>query len=152
MVRTIAFVAYRTPGGGEDVKVLGQIPALFLVGGKDTTVSRAPIENKWTSGRALGAPWTFSLDPDADHGSEESLRKANTLVIPWIAAVLRQRLSPDGAGLRAVTDGSGWLGNSLTGEAAPYGAFPGSKLDASWLPDEPSARGWRTVIGMFSAK
>lgn len=145
--RTIAFVAYRTPGGGANLKVLGQIPALFLVGGKDTTVLRAPIENRWTSGRSLGAPWTFSLDPDADHGSEESLRKANALVIPWIASVLRQRLSPAGGPLRVVTDGSAWLGNNMTGEAAPHGAFPGSKLDASWLPDEPSARGWRAVLG-----
>lgn len=152
--RTIAFVRYHSgPVLGGDLKVVSQVPALFLIGGKDPTLdaSGTPgVEGAkvlWTGGRAVGAPWTLSLDPDADHSGEESLRKANALVIPWITAVLRQRLSSDGGALRAVTDGSGWFGNNQTGEAAPFGTFIGSKPEASWLPDEPSARGWRAVMG-----
>ncbi len=68
-------------------------------------------------------------------------------MIPWITAVVRQRLSPEGATLAVVNDGSAWMGNNRTGEVAPYNTFTGSKLEASWLPDEPSARGWRVVLG-----
>ena len=137
--RTIAFVGYH--GWPE---VLSQVPALLFAGAKDAQVPAPIMHARWKAGRAAGAPWTFSLDPDADHGSEKSLTTAKDLMIPWMTAVLRQRLSPDGKALRAVTDGSAWV-NNQTGEAAPYGTFPGSKLDASWLPDEPSARGWRVV-------
>lgn len=77
--------------------------------------------------------------------------KAMNLVILWITAVLRERLSPDGP-LRVISDASAWLGNNQTGEVAPYGSFPGSKTDASWLPDEATARGWQVARGSGAAK
>jgi hypothetical protein len=67
-------------------------------------------------------------------------------MIPWMAAVIRLRVSPDGNALRTITDGTALLGNNKTGEFAPYGAFSGSKAEASWLPDEQTARGWRAVL------
>jgi hypothetical protein len=73
-------------------------------------------------------------------------------MIPWITAVLRLRLSPDGKTLRAVADGSAWLGNNRTGEIVPYGTFTESKAEASWLPDEATARGWQVVLGLGAAK
>ena len=152
--RTLAFVRYHAGSlavlGGH-MEVVRKIPALFLIAGNaiggETGEAAKVARELWKNGRAVGAPWTFSVDPGADHGSDEYLKKANDLVIPWITAVLRQRLSPDGAALRAVTDASAWLGNNQSGEVAPYAKFSGSKSDASWLPDEPSARGWRGLIG-----
>ena len=147
--RTLAFVRYHSGTGlNGDLSVVSKIPALFLVGGRDD----GPIfidgaERLWKSGRVVGAPWTLAIDPDATHGGEEHLKKAEDLTFPWITAVVRQRLSADGGGLRAVNDGSAWLGNNRTGEAAAYGTFPGSKSEASWLPDELSARGWRALSG-----
>jgi hypothetical protein len=152
--RTVAFIRYHsgpTPGG--DLKVIGHIPALFFCGGKDTGVDangRSCTDSAralWASGRALGAPWTFAVEPDATHGDVKDLPKANDLLVPWITAVLRQRLSSDGSTLRAVTEGSAWLGNNRTGELALYGTFAGSKAEASWFPDEPSARAWQIVTG-----
>jgi hypothetical protein len=138
--------------------VVSKIPALFMVGGKDPNAGDASVPNStslaggagnlWRSGRAVGAPWTFAVEPDATHGDPKDLEKANDLMIPWITAIIRQRLSQDGKTLRVVTEGSGLMGNNRTGEFAPYGAFPGSKLEASWLPDQASARGWQTVLGM----
>lgn len=150
--RTVALVLYHSglvikPGGGADLKVRSQIPALFFAGGKDTAVLANPMQELWKLGRSVGAPWTFAIEPDATHGDPKDLKKANDLVIPWISAVLRQRLSTDGTTLRAVTDASAWMGNNQTGEAAPYGAFRESRPEASWLPDEASARGWRIVLG-----
>jgi hypothetical protein len=52
----------------------------------------------------------------------------------------------DGTRLRTVTDASGWLGNNHTAEIAAYGVFAGPKQEASWLPDEITARGWQTVL------
>jgi hypothetical protein len=109
--RTLAFVRYNAGSlavlGGQ-LEVVSKIPALFLdaasaVGDREAAQVAREL---WRSGRAVGAPWTYSVDPGADHGSGEYLKKANGLVIPWITAVLRQRLSPDGAALRAVTDAS----------------------------------------------
>ena len=149
--RTIAFVRYQSgPVGGGDLNVLSEIPALFLVGGKDATAAAVPLgdgEALWRSGRATGAPWTFAVEPEATHGDPKDLAKANDLVIPWITAVLRQRLPSSGATLRGVTDRSAFLGNNRTGEVASYSTFSGSKAEATWLPDEASARGWRIVMG-----
>lgn len=145
--RTLAFVRYHSgPELRGDPNVLNKIPALFLAGGKDSTAPVSVAETLWKSGRATGAPWTFAIEPNATHGDPKDLEKANDLMIPWIEAVLRQRLSPDGTTLRAVTDGSTWVGNIKTGEVAPYGTFSGSKADASWLPDEATARAWQTVL------
>jgi pimeloyl-ACP methyl ester carboxylesterase len=146
--RTLAFVRYHSgPVLRGDLSVISKIPALFLVGGNDPNGGDA-AETLWKSGRATAAPWTFAIEPDATHGDPNDLLKANDLMIPWIEAVLRQRLSADGKAPRPITDGSAWMGNNKTGEIAPYGAFPGSKAEASWLPNEASARGWRAVIGL----
>jgi hypothetical protein len=150
--RTLAFVRYHVgESQAADLTLVSKIPALILTGGKENNPYNAPSsEGLWKKGRSLGALWTFAIDPDAPHGDEEDLRylkRADKLMIPWIEAVTRQRLSPDGTTLRPITDGSAWLGNNQTGEFAPYGAFSGLKAEASWLPDEASARAWRTALG-----
>lgn len=147
--RTLAFVLYQTSGvvRQEEVGALSHIPALRLAGSMD---SLAPIEwaEAWLKrGRSVGAPWTFGIVPGATHGSEEHRKKANDIVIPWITAVLRQRLSPDGGPLRVVADASASLGNNETGDVASFSTFLGSKADASWLPDEATARGWQAMRG-----
>ena len=158
--RTAGFVRYHS-GGQTDAEAsslgrpsrtsLNQIPALILVGAKDDGDQGErrwrQSEAEWRSRRSVGAPWTFAVEPEATHGDQRDLTKANALVIPWIAGVLRQRLSPDGLALRVVRDDSAWLGSNRTGEVSPSDAFQGSKADASWLPDEATARGWRIVIG-----
>jgi dienelactone hydrolase len=145
--RTLAFVRYHSGPVSGDIKVVSRIPALFFAGGQDHTSPPQVGETLWKTGRALGAPWTFAVESEATHGDEKDVEKATDFMIPWITEVVRQRLSPDGKSLRAVTDGSAWLGNSQTGEAASAASFAGSKTDASWLPDEVSARGWQAVRG-----
>lgn len=135
--RTIAFVRYHSgPLLGADLKVVAQIPALFFCGGKDTTVDangRGCSETGkglWENGRALGAPWTYALEPEATHGNPADLPIADELLIPWMSAVLRQRLpSNPGLTLRMV--------NGLEGAQ--------STPEAGWLPDEATRRGWQTV-------
>ena len=156
--RTIALVGYHAGGAGlagPDIDVLRYIPTLLLEAKRDIEQnSNRPgwpseffAETSWRNARSLDAPWTFGIEPDAVHQNPSDLKTANALVIPWISAVLRARLSRDGQGLRAVGGASAWLGNIRTGEITPHAMFLGSKHEANWLPDEESARGWRVVVG-----
>jgi hypothetical protein len=113
--------------------VLSRIPALILRGGKDPTGvvnGRASAQELWKLGRSARAPWTFAIEPDADHDSLESLRRSNDLVIPWIKAVFHQRVSGDSS-LRLLSDDTDWLGDNQSSEAAPFPMFVVSKTEAS---------------------
>ena len=154
--RTVAIVGYHSGAGGmagHDLNVLSKIPTLILMAKADIPNADRPefrwppAETIWRRGRAVEAPWTFGIEPDAVHQNPNDLKKANVLVIPWITAVLRQRLSPSGGDLRAVTDGPAWFANIQTGDIAPSAVYSGTKRDANWLPDEQSARGWRVAVG-----
>ena len=43
-------------------------------------------------------------------------------------------------------DGRGWLGDVRTATIAPSATYAGTRSDASWLPDEASARAWQTIV------
>ena len=146
--RTIAIVTYHAFPDG-DMKILSRIPALLMAGGKDTEdPQNLKAKSAFSRGRDMGASWTFGLDIDSPHGDEAPfpfLKRANALMMPWITAIIQQRVAPDGKNLRPVTNSAAWLGNHQTGEVAPIENFSGSKMDASWLPDEASARGWQAL-------
>jgi hypothetical protein len=147
--RTIAFVRYHshTRGLPVDLAITSRIPALIFAGENDATAGVEDSEDLWRSGRTLRAPWTYALEPGAAHSSLPALARANELTIPWIRAVSRQRLPTEGMDMSSIDDASGWLVGNATGEAAPSGSFDGPRVDASWLPDLPSAEGWRLVTG-----
>jgi dienelactone hydrolase len=146
--RTIAFVRYHSHLRGlpVDMKTVAAIPALLFAGDKDETAGVEDTQQLWTVGRANSAPWTFALEPGATHASLESLKKANALTIPWIAAVFTQRVHAGQTALRSVIERPAWMGNHATGEISAVASLRGS-VSESWLPDEPSARGWRMVSG-----
>ena len=153
--RTVAFVRYHAHlrGWSPNMEILKAIPALVIAGGKDETAGTADAERFWRNGRSVGAPWTFAVEPGATHRDDQTLISSQQLIIPWIAAVLRQRLGPSGTRLRPVTEDSGWLGNNdHTEGVAPYATFACPKREASWLPDAITARGWRAVLGGATVK
>ena len=145
--RTIAFVRYHSHSRGLplDLTTIARVPGLIFAGGKDTTAGVEDSEHLWKSGRALKAPWTFAVAPGAPHGSPEAVKNANDLAIPWVRAVVTQRLTNSTTALRSVDDASAWLASGTT--VVPAGSFRGPKAESSWLPDEASARGWRVVTG-----
>jgi hypothetical protein len=106
--RTIAFIRYHSHrrGSPTDANALRNTPALLIAGGKDDVAGTDDAE-----------------------ASEASVVSSHELILPWIAAVVRQRLEPDSAHLRPIAR-----------EAGSHGG------DAGWLPDEDVARGWRTVV------
>jgi hypothetical protein len=146
--RTVAFIRYHTHRRGlqADLRALRNIPALLIAGGRDQTAGTEDAETFWKSGRSAGAPWTFAIEPGATHGGEENFVSSHALIIPWIAAVLAQRLEPGSVRLRPVTQESGWLGNHQSAETAPHATFRDAKDGTSWLPDEVTARGWQAVL------
>jgi len=153
--RTIAFIRYHSgPIAGGEVSSMTRVPALFLVGGKDTSTG-APggwgqpavdgAKALWQFGRSGKAPWTFALDPNADHASKEGLTRANALVVPWIEAIVRQRLQDDGGRVSEIAARAEWVGNIDNGEVVRADAT--NDTSGSWLPDEESARVWRALRG-----
>jgi ankyrin repeat protein len=153
--RTVAFVRYHTHlrGLSPELNVLKYIPALLVAGGKDQQAGTEDAETFWKRGRSSSAPWTFAIEPEAPHASEEMFESSqDVMMIPWIASVLRQRLALDSTQLLRVDDTSGWLGNNRSGEIGPYAGFAGQAQEASWLPDERTARGWQSVLGAPNPK
>jgi hypothetical protein len=148
--RVAAFVHYHSVQIGDaDMKRLIQVPALLIAGGKDTVVRPEVVHDFWQRGRTLGAPWTYAFDPDSPHGDDTPsysfLKKSDGLMIPWIKAVIRERVSQDGQTLRELNDETAFMANNQTGEIAQSARFSGSKSVASWLPDETSARAWQSL-------
>lgn len=147
--RTLAFVAYHggLPNLDSQMSILKRIPALLLNGAKDTTSGTAAAERRWTAARADDAPWTFAIEPDAEHSDEKALMASQALILPWIAAVVEKRAGRDGATLRDVDLSTGWRVDQQTGAMQPYSRLQDVQPLSSWLPDEESARAWRIVTG-----
>lgn len=146
--RTLAFIRYHSHlrGLAVDRETAQHIPALLFVGGNDSTDIAEDSRTLLKSGRAVGAPWALALQPGAPHQIREmDVANATALAIPWITAIVRARLPQAGVRLRAVRQETGWLADPDTGQVAPYGKYGGNKSEASWLPDEPSARAWQAV-------
>ena len=75
------------------------------------------------------------------------LKQANQVTIPWVTAVYKLRMVSGDGELRSVSERSGWLANLRSGAVTSYESFSGVRQEASWLPDEATARGWWIVTG-----
>jgi hypothetical protein len=145
--RTLGVVFYHSNmrGARVDVKTTGSVPVLLLAGEKDTVSGIEDAHRLWELGRAAGAPWAFAIQPGEPHESAEGFKKANLLMLPWAAEVIRQRVSK--SQLRAINEHSSWLGNNVSGDILQSAAFHGETVNMSWLPDEASAKAWKALSG-----
>jgi dienelactone hydrolase len=145
--RTAAIVSYHANARDVpiDVRAMARVAALVFAGELDDQAGTEDSETFWRQGRALGAPWAFVLEPGAAHGSPVALKRSHTLTLPWLRAIVAQRIA--GGRLRELDVRTGWLADqdSLAVFAPPQ--QPPSARVTSWLPDEESARAWRTVAG-----
>jgi predicted esterase len=146
--RTIGFVRYHTRRRGIEVDLnkIKDIPALLLAGGNDQVAGVEDSEQFWKVGREAGAPWTLAIEPTAAHSSPEiHLDTMKNLTIPWIAGVLRHRVS-DGRSLRPVSAESAFGADPHTFELAPLTSLVGRANNAVWLPDQRTAESWQKVV------
>ncbi len=143
--RTVAFVRYHSHLRDVpiDIDAVARIPALLFAGEADETAGVEDAEALWLRGRQRSAPWTFAIEPGVVHSGAEAVMAANRLLIPWLTAVLSARVGSD----RGSVGDASWLANHRTHTAVPHASFEGTQLEASWLPDESSALGWRAVVG-----
>jgi acetyl esterase/lipase len=99
---------------------------------------------EWRAGGALVA---FAPDPRTSH----ECGNFRFLAIPWLDAVLTQRL-PDAKASessrkpRAMDTDSAWLGDNSSLQVATASAFAFDKSKASWLPNEQVARIWQEFV------
>lgn len=142
--RTLAFIAYHAALSdvSDYLDALTHIPGLLITGGKDTSTANA--ERLWTAARAGDAPWALAVEPDAPHSDEDTLTASNSLMLPWIAAIVDTRADDGNGKLRPVDLSTGWRIDQETGQMRRYGSQT-PLTPSSWLPDEASARGWQRV-------
>ncbi|MEQ8330391.1 MAG: hypothetical protein RH859_08030 [Longimicrobiales bacterium] len=147
--RTIAFVRHNSHLRDlpVDMGVLTGIPGLMIVGEDDQVAGTEDARGLWAAGRADQAPWAIAVQPGAPHNSARHLVEANALLLPWVAAVVELRLGSGDSGLRPVSVARGWIAGEGAREPMPAGLYSGAPHQASWLPDEATARGWQRVTG-----
>lgn len=103
------------------------IPALFSAGIKDEVggleYARIMARKSFHTYHEQGAPWSLAIDPKADHGN----RNLRTFVIPYLDAILSQRLSSSENNYRPqpVDTANAWLGHPETFEVAPAKGYSG---------------------------
>ena len=143
--RAVAFIRYHVHlrGRSPDAQVLKDIPAPLIAGGKDET---AGTEDRADSGSTGGQRACRG------HSLSSPVRRIETNR-PWcparsLSSVGRSR-SPSASPTRqhaiaADNEDSGGLG---TNRGCAVRDFSGFERQESWLPDEATARGWRTVSG-----
>ena len=148
--RTAAVIRYHTHlrEHKADIDVLSRTPVLLLAGEKDEAAGVEDAETLWKAGRRRGAAWTFAIEPGATHGDEQILMSSQQLMLPWIIAVVSQRVPTDAGRLRTLSDSAAWLGDQRGFAITPAASFTGTKAEVSWLPDEAAAKGWRVVSGV----
>jgi hypothetical protein len=123
------------------------VPALLFVGGEDSPELEEDAAKLFQTARSLGAPWAFVRQLRAPHAIRDvDIRSANELAIPWIAAVVNERLDGAGPRLRSIPRSTGWVGNLATGEVSPSASDTAQPVGSSWLPDERTARTWQTIV------
>ena len=125
--RTVGFVRFHSHSRGLalDLATLTKTPALLIAGGSDSTAGVDDAQQLWRTGRAAGAPWTFAIHPEQQHG--RGVRESQDFQLAWISAVIQQRLAEDEDGsLRQV---------------------PTQRPETAWFPEERSARLWQALTG-----
>ncbi len=145
--RTIAAIAAR--GGGFTLlgtnPTIANTPLMFALGGKDKLLvneTQTLPTQVFQRYRQTAAPWTLAVEADAGH----EIGDTELLAIPYLDAIVAQRLPAQGNTLKPIDPTQGWLGNVVTHQIAPVAKFAGDPLKAAWLPNEETARKWQQYV------
>lgn len=151
--RTIAMVAMRGGGYpliGADASTL-HIPVLFAVG-EDDPYHYDCVEipkQVFLHQRQKGGLWAFASAPNAAHEAGDT----RFFAIPYLDAVIPERLDSKDGKLAILKVEKGWLGNLFTNEISPIANYAGNHLKAAWFPNEAIAYKWQEYVttGKISA-
>lgn len=140
--RVAAFVVNKGGYYGDTIRPgTRQIPALWILGTKDTELRVKAITGKYEAGRKLGALWALVPEAGVDHGTGRS----KEIGMVFLEEALAARVDNKGM-LHPANPQDGWLGDHKT-QAVEKNSRPdkGSK-DISWLPGESTARLWAEIV------
>jgi hypothetical protein len=122
------------------------VPGYLFVSDEDpiSPGARAAITQLFRENRPNGALWALALEV----GSGHEFPRKNDQTFAWMDLVLTLRL-PEAAGqpLRVLDETAGWAANNGTFAVAPVACYSGDRGEASWLPNESTARDWQTISG-----
>ena len=152
--RVIGFIIAKAAAClGQDAAPAIAVPGYFIFGEADNVLPAAATQMTalFQQHRSNGAVWALAVEPGAGH----DLVADHNLLFNWMEEVLTRRLPATTTPgtpvqLRPLDAGSGWLGNRTTRAIAAHGCYSGDKLTASWLPSEPTARDWQTMVSSGS--
>lgn len=141
--RTLAFVANKGAYYGQNTRpTTKKIPALWILGVKDTDERVKNITAKYEDGRKSGALWALVPEPNEGHGEGRS----REIGMIFIEESLASRLDSFGK-LQPANPTKGWFGNLET-KTVGQTLAPNAKVkDFSWFPGPSTAKVWAEIVG-----
>ncbi len=132
----------------QDWESIRKIPVFLHMGEFDTEVgSTIPIPEQFAPNREEGALWAAGIEKGVGHEFEPPMEFITTwmegLIISRIPDVMTPGTIPV---LNVIAEESGWLGDLNTFEIKPYAEFQGDPASTSWLPNEETSQGWRSIF------
>lgn len=141
--RTIAFVANKGAYYGLNAKPsVRKVPALWILGQKDTEVRVKNITERYQDGRKSGALWALVPEPNEGHG----VGRSRDIGMVFLEEVLALRLDSLGK-LQPINPSQGWLGDLATKTVTKNAGPDAGPKTLGWLPGERTATLWVEVVG-----
>jgi len=127
-----------------------RVPTYLIEAERDTLVDNDALIAQFKRKRSAGALWALAREPGVSHDSLTAAERQ--LTSNWIRSVLDLRLPGTSSDpLRDIDETSGWLGNHVTAETAPWATYAGDRARASWFPSETTAREWASFVAPRAA-
>src|SRR5262249_15570115 len=128
-----------------------KVPVMCNLGTKEgVTVKDGRFAGVWPANetffqevRRKGGLIGVAIDPLTSH----ECGNQRYLAIPWLDACPTARVPKVSAdALQAMPTDQAWLAPITGGEAVPAAKFAGDPLQATWLPNEASAKAWMQYV------
>ena len=120
------------------------VPTFVMQAELDEVVNNTTVRTTFSGNRSRGGLWALAVEPGVGHHVASS--RGNGAASGWITNALALRLpATPGDPLIGVAQPSGWLGNQITLEIAPWADYPGDPAAASWLPSQSAATSWKVL-------
>lgn len=141
--RVAAFVVNKGAYYGETISpAVRKVPALWILGEKDTEIRVKNITSKYEGGRKRGALWALVPEPNEGHG----IGRSRDIGMVFLEEVLGNRIDSFGK-LQPADPAKGWLGDLKTKTVAKNTLSDSGPKDRVWLPGETTAKAWVEAVG-----
>lgn len=141
----IAALFLKVPAAVEPISGAAlDVPAYMVMAELDAFVDNDALTSSFEAVRGAGGPWARALERNVVHHSLSPAQR--TFTVGWMNTILDLRLGRTATSpLQSVESSSGWLGDAVNGDIAPWAEFKGDPGSASWLPTEATAEEWQSL-------